>query len=119
MGGQQRGVIFVHAAFGSAEQQQARHQATAVGAGLLRCGIGEHAERPPARRRSDRMGEFGERRGHPRGGWYVQAQFVVTTSLGVTFSVRTARAKKRRAALASRCADSSTSMTWPCWSTAR
>ena len=43
----------------------------------------------------------------------------VTTSSGVTLSVRSARVKNRRAAAASRWTVSSTSMTWPCWSTAR
>jgi hypothetical protein len=43
----------------------------------------------------------------------------VTTSLGLTFSVRMARVKNRRAAVASRREESSTSMTWPYWSTTR
>jgi hypothetical protein len=42
----------------------------------------------------------------------------VVTSAG-TVPARSARVKNRRAAARSRRADSSTSMTWPCWSTAR
>jgi hypothetical protein len=38
----------------------------------------------------------------------------VTTSQGITFSVRSARVKNQRAAWASRRADTSTSMTYPC-----
>lgn len=38
---------------------------------------------------------------------------------GGTFSIRSALVKNRLAAAASRREDSSTSMTWPCWSTAR
>ena len=43
----------------------------------------------------------------------------VTTSLGITLSIRSARVKNRRAARGVRRAESSTSMTCPCWSTAR
>ena len=43
----------------------------------------------------------------------------VTTSVGRTFNVASARRKNRRAAAASRRAETSTSMTWPSWSTAR
>ena len=42
----------------------------------------------------------------------------MTTSLGVTFNAASARRKNRRAAAASRRAETSTSMTWPCWSIA-
>jgi hypothetical protein len=42
----------------------------------------------------------------------------VVTSAG-TVPARSARVKNRRAAARSRRADSSTSMTWPCWSIAR
>jgi hypothetical protein len=41
------------------------------------------------------------------------AAWSVTTSIGATFVVPVARSKKRRAAITSRCADTSTSMTWP------
>jgi hypothetical protein len=43
----------------------------------------------------------------------------VTTSLGRTFNIVKARWKNRRAAFASRRAETSTSMTCPNWSTAR
>jgi ribosomal protein S7 len=43
----------------------------------------------------------------------------VTTSGGATLVVPIARSKNRRAALASRWAETSTSMTWPNWSMAR
>jgi hypothetical protein len=86
---------------------------------------------------SDRLSEFGESRGDadrvvrvlldvmPRrrdqlikdGG--VERAASVTTSLGTTFRVRSTRTKNRRAAAASRRAESRTSMTWPCWSIAR
>jgi hypothetical protein len=81
--------------------------------------------------RSDRLGEFGERCCDPQSGWGVDGEFVVATaevlheaasvtiSLGVTFNVDSARWKNRRAAPASRRADTSTSMTCPYWSTAR
>ena len=42
----------------------------------------------------------------------------VVTSTGIV-PARSARMKKRRAAARSRLVDSRTSMTWPCWSTAR
>ena len=43
----------------------------------------------------------------------------VTTTLGTTFSIRSARRKKLRGASTSRRAETSTSMTCPYWSTAR
>jgi hypothetical protein len=51
-------------------------------------------------------------------GGYVAAQSV-TTSTGATFVVAMACSKNRRAALASLCGDTSTSMTCPNWSIAR
>ena len=47
------------------------------------------------------------------------AALSVTTSMGVILVVVMACSKKRRAALASRCGETNTSMTWPNWSTAR
>ncbi len=49
----------------------------------------------------------------------VDGAAAVTTSLGGIFRVCSARVKNRRAAAASRWVDTSTSITWPCWSTAR
>ncbi len=63
--------------------------------------------------------------GHPfasRGG-LVEAEYTgavsVATSVGRTFTVAIARRKNRRAAKTSRRAQTSRSMTWPCWSPAR
>ena len=45
----------------------------------------------------------------------VDRRSVSDTSLAITFSIRSARVKNRRAAATSRRAQSSTSMTWPYW----
>jgi hypothetical protein len=75
------------------------------------------------------LGEFGERSGDPRCRRGIDGEFVVAAAdvlqEGVsgdddfTFNTDSARRKNRRAASASRRADTSTSMTCPYWSTAR
>jgi len=53
------------------------------------------------------------------GNFFLEDGATLTTTVGLTFNVAMARWNNRRAASASRRAQTSTSMTCPCWSIAR
>jgi hypothetical protein len=67
--------------FGARTGQQGDHDVCVQGAVLapLRCGIDGRVELVLGRR-SDRLGEFGERGGDPQGRWGVDGKFVVAAA---------------------------------------
>jgi hypothetical protein len=91
---------------GILERVRLEGSATGGAAGVEDVGAEQVAEASPVRA-EDQAGTVSARR---RGG---------TTSTGITFNLVRARWKNRRAVAASRRVETSTSMTCPCWLTAR